>query len=131
MQPEKDSNFHYALRFSDTYTEPVRVVRVRELWSEQQRVGKEWKSREKEQNWFWVVAGDLNGYDGAVIRDIGHLRWKIENNAFCELTQHWHLTHCAHHQPTAVFVLLWIKIIAFTLFHAFGRLRQQKCRTAV
>ena len=41
-----------SLRFSDTYTEPVRVVRVRELWSEQQRVGKEWKSREKEQNWF-------------------------------------------------------------------------------
>ena len=109
-----------SLRFSDTYTEPVRVVRARERWSEQQRVGKEWKSREKEQNWLWVVAGDLNGYDGAVIRDIGHLRWKIENNAFCELTQHWHLTHCAHHEPTAVFVLLWVKIIAFTLFHAFA-----------
>ena len=109
-----------SLRFSDTYTEPVRVVRARERWNEQQRVGKEWKSREKEQNWFWVVAGDLNGYEGAVIRDIGHLRWKIENNAFCELTQHWHLTHCAHHEPTAVFVLLWIKIIAFTLFHAFA-----------
>ena len=109
-----------SLRFSDTYTEPVRVVRARERWNEQQRVGKEWKSREKEQNWFWVVAGDLSGYDGAVIRDIGHLRWKIENNAFCELTQHWHLTHCAHHEPTAVFVLLWIKIIAFTLFHAFA-----------
>ena len=109
-----------SLRFSDTYTEPVRVVRARERWIEQQRVGKEWKSREKEQNWLWVVAGDLNGYDGAVIRDIGHLRWKIENNAFCELTQHWHLTHCAHHEPTAVFVLLWVKIIAFTLFHAFA-----------
>lgn len=109
-----------SLRFSDTYTEPVRVVRARERWNEQQRVGKEWKSREKEQNWFWVVAGDLSGYDGAVIRDIGHLRWKIENNAFCELTQHWHLTHCAHHEPRAVFVLLWIKIIAFTLFHAFA-----------
>ena len=49
-----------------------------------------------------------------------HLRWKIENNAFCELTQGWHLTHCAHHQPVAVLTLLWIKIIAFTLFHAFA-----------
>ena len=58
--------------------------------------------------------------DGAAIRDIGHLRWKIENNAFCELTQGWHLTHCAHHQPVAVLTLLWIKIIAFTLFHAFA-----------
>ena len=68
----------------------------------------------------WGVAGDLEGYDGAAIRDIGHLRWKIENNAFGELTQHWHLTHCAHHHPVAVVALLWIKIIAFTLFHTFA-----------
>ena len=73
-----------------------------------------------EQNWIWVVAADLDGYDGAAIRDMGHLRWKIENNAFGELTQHWHLTHCAHHHPVAVLALLWIKIIAFTLFHAFA-----------
>src|SRR4051795_5302391 len=62
----------------------------------------------------------LDGYDGAAIWDIGHLRWKIENNAFGELTQHWHLTHCSHHHPVAVVALLWIKIIAFTLFHAFA-----------
>src|SRR6266478_4744798 len=110
----------HSLRFSDTYTDPVRVVRVRESWSEQSQQGKQWKTVEKEQTWIWVVAGDLDAYDGAAIRDIGHLRWKIENNAFAELTQHWHLTHCAHHHPVAVLALLWIKIIAFTLFHAFA-----------
>jgi hypothetical protein len=67
-----------------------------------------------------VVAGELDPYAGAAIRDFGHLRWKIENNAFGELTQHWHLTHCSHHQPVAVLALLWIKIISFTLFHAFA-----------
>ncbi len=108
------------LRFSDTYTEPVRVVRVRERWAERTQQGKEWNTVEKEQNWIWVVAGDLDGYDGAAIRDFGHLRWKIENNAFGQLTQHWHLTHVAHHKPVAVLALLWIKIIAFTLFHAFA-----------
>lgn len=108
------------LRFTDTYTDPVRVVRVRERWQERTRQGKKWKTVEKEQTWIWVVAGDLDGYDGAAIRDFGHLRWKIENNAFCELTQHWHLTHVAHHKPVAVLALLWIKIIAFTLFHAFA-----------
>lgn len=117
-----------SLRFSDSYTDPVRVVRVRETWTERQRVAGEWKQLEKEQNWIWVVAGDLNGYDGATIRDIGHLRWKIENNAFGELTQHWHLTHCSHHHPTAVVALLWIKIIAFTLFHAFALLRGKTFR---
>jgi hypothetical protein len=109
-----------AVRFTDAYPGPVRVVRVQERWTERKRVGKEWKTQEKEQNWIWVVAGDLDGYEGATIRDIGHLRWKIENNAFGELTQHWHLTHCAHHHPVAVVALLWIKIIAFTLFHAFA-----------
>ena len=109
-----------AVRFTDTYPGPVRVVRVRERWTQRQRVDQEWKTEPKEQNWIWVVAGNLDGYDGAVVRDIGHVRWKIENNAFGELTQHWHLTHCAHHHPVAALALLWIKIIAFTLFHAFA-----------
>ena len=111
-----------SLRFSDTYTDPVRGVKVRERWTERQRVGQQWKTQEKEQNWIWVVAGDLDGSHGATVRDLGHLRWKIENNAFGELTQHGHLTHCAHHHPVAVVALLWIKIIAFTLFHAFALL---------
>lgn len=107
-------------RFTDTYTDPVRIIRTRESWTERTRQGKEWKLQEKEQTWIWVVAGDLDAYPGAALRDMGHLRWKIENNAFGELTQHWHLSHCAHHQPVAVVALLWIKIIAFTLFHAFA-----------
>ena len=109
-----------SVRFTDTYPGPVRVVRVRERWTQRQRVGQEWKTEEKEQNWIWVVAGDLDGYEATTIRDIGHCRWKIENHAFGQLTQHWHLTHCAHHHPVAVVALLWIKIIAFTLFQAFA-----------
>lgn len=109
-----------SLRFSDTYTDPVRVVRARETWRERTREGKRWKTVDKQQTWIWVVAGELDAYDGAATRDLGHLRWKIENNAFDELTQHWHLTHVAHHQPVAMVALLWIKIIAFTLFHAFA-----------
>jgi len=110
------------LRFSDSYETPVRVVRVRETWTQREQRGPEWVHVQKEQNWLWVVAGDLDGFDRAVIRDIGHSRWKIENHAFGQLTQHWHLTHCSHHHPVAVVVLLWIKILAFTLFHAFAML---------
>ena len=62
----------------------------------------------------------MDSLEGAVIRDLGHGRWKIENHAFGQLTQHWHLTHCAHHHPVALAALLWIKILAFTLFHAFA-----------
>jgi hypothetical protein len=108
------------MSFTDSYTEPVRVVRARESWKQNERIGGEWVSTDKEENWIWIVAGGLDGYDGLVIRDLGHLRWKIENNAFNELTQGWGLTHCAHHHPVSIQVLLWIKIIAFTLFHAFA-----------
>jgi hypothetical protein len=117
-----------ALPLSQSYTDPVRVVRVCERWTERQRVGREWRNVEKEENWIWGVAGDLDACDGATIRDIGHFRWKIENNAFGQLTQHWHLTHCAHHHPVAVEALLWIKIIAFTLFHAFAILHGKLLR---
>lgn len=108
------------MTFTDTYTGAVRVVRVREIYTERQRIGGQWVIQQKEQNWIWVVAGDLDGYAGSAIRDLGHLRWKIENNAFNELTQSWNLTHCAHHHPVAILALLWIKILAFTLFHAFA-----------
>src|ERR1017187_3038158 len=79
-------------------------------------------ARPKSRIWGGEWRGVSGGVSGAAIRDIGHLRWKIENNAFGELTQHWHLTHCAHPHPVAVVALLWIKIIAFTLFHAFASL---------
>jgi hypothetical protein len=117
-----------SLRFTDSYPGPVRVVRGRETGSERQRVGGAWVQAATEQNWMWVVAGDLDGYDGATIRDLGHLRWKVENKAFGELTQHWHLTHCAHHHPVAVVVLLWIKILAFMLFGAFAVLHGKLIR---
>ena len=32
----------------------------------------------------------------------GHKRWDIENKAFNELTQAYHLEHCYHHEPTSM-----------------------------
>ena len=38
------------MTFSDRYTEPVRVVRVRETYRQRQRIGGAWVTEEKEQN---------------------------------------------------------------------------------
>ena len=51
---------------------------------------------------------------------MGIRRWNIENQAFNELTQGYHLTHCYHHDPTAMLVQMLILIFAFTLFTAFA-----------
>ena len=40
-----------SVRFTAAYPGPVRVVRVRERWTERKRVGREWKTEQKEQNW--------------------------------------------------------------------------------
>ena len=108
-----------AVRFTDPYPGPVRVVRAREWWTwNVSRWAGEWQTEPKEQrNWIWVVAGDLEGDDGAAIRDLGHLRWKIENNAFGELTQHWRFDPLRP-SPSGggAGAVVRIKIIAFTLF---------------
>jgi len=85
--------------------------------SERNRAGVE--DREKRKTWIWVVAGDLDTYDGAAIRDFGHLPGRSRIRLRRGLTQHWHLTHVAHHKPVAVLALLWIKIHRL---HALSRL---------
>jgi hypothetical protein len=50
-----------------------------------------------------------------------------------ELTQHWHLEHCAHHEPHAILTCLLILLLTFNLFHAFailhGKLYREGCIT--
>jgi hypothetical protein len=107
------------LRFSATYGRPVRVVRAYERWTEHRIVGGKKQAQAQESRWLWVVTEELDGYDCRTIWNLGHGRWRIENNAFNVLTKHWHLRHCAHHDPHSILACLLIKLLAFNLFHAF------------
>lgn len=55
----------------------------------------------------------------------------IENHAFNELTQHYHLEHCPHHQPVAIVAWLLILVLAFNLFEWFVRLHGKLLRAGV
>src|ERR1039458_278799 len=99
------------LTFSKTYGRAVRVVRAEETWTEVKIVGGQKKPVPKQSNWLWVVTEDLGGYGGRTIWNLGHGRWRIENNAFNVLTQHWHLRHCAHHDPTSILACLLITLL--------------------
>jgi hypothetical protein len=117
------------LTFSKSYGRTVRVVRAQEKWTEIKVVGGAKKLVSKQSNWLWVATEELDAYGCRTIWNLGHGRWRIENNAFNVLTQHWRLQHCAHHDPTSILACLLTTLLAFNLFHAFvllnGKLYRQ------
>ena len=110
------------LHFSDGYTEgkSVQVVRSEERWTERSVLGGRKHAKAQQTQWMWVACQGLSAYCAEVIYQAGHRRWGIENQAFNELTQAYHLTHCYHHDPTSMLVQMLILIFAFTLFAAFA-----------
>lgn len=110
------------LRFSDGYTknQSVIVVISEEHWTERRVVGGQKRVKPQQSRWIWVACEALGAYPAEVIYEGGHRRWGIENKAFNELTQYYHLEHCYHHDPTSMLVQLLILIFGFALFSAFA-----------
>jgi hypothetical protein len=106
----------------------VRVVVTQEQWQEVQRRGGKTTTLAQESHWRWLVLRELDGYDVQTICRIGHQRWGIENHAFNELTQYYHLTHCEHHHPIAILAGLLIRIIAFVAFELFAKVHGKLVR---
>ena len=116
------------LNFSKEYGQLVRVVRSEEQWIEN-RVRGGCKRREPRQSqWWWAVSAQLDGYAASVIYQAGHRRWGIENKAFNELTQAYHLEHCYHHKPVSMLAQMLILLLGFTLFTAFAQLHNKLVR---
>ena len=108
------------LEFSQEYGRAVRVVRSQEQWTEKRRRGGRKEHQPRCSQWLWAASAQLDGYGPEVIYQAGHRRWGIENKAFNELTQGYHLEHCYHHDPTSMLVMLLILVFGFTLFTAFA-----------
>jgi hypothetical protein len=109
-----------ALPFTDSHGGTMRVVRSREQGLEVKQVGGKRERVPYDNSWWWLASQELDGYAAKTIWAIGHGRWKIENNAFNELTQHWQLEHCTHHHSVAIVAWLFIVIWAFNLFRAYA-----------
>lgn len=116
------------LNFSKTYGHKVRVVHSEERWVEKKIVGGEKTQQPQTSNWWWMVSEGLQGYPCKVIYEGGHRRWGIENKAFNELTQFYHLEHCYHHEPVAMLAQMLILILGFVLFSAYALLHSQPFR---
>ena len=117
------------LDFSDGYgKKKVRVVRSQERWVQTQILGGKKTRQPQQSQWLWAASGGLDGYPPEVIYQGGHRRWGIENKAFNELTQGYHLEHCYHHEPHSMLAQMLILILGFTLFTAFAQLHSQLLR---
>jgi hypothetical protein len=116
------------LNFSKSYGRKVRVVHSQEEWVEHKVVGGKKTSQPQTSHWWWMASEGLAGYPARVIYDGGHRRWGIENKAFNELTQFYHLEHCYHHEPVAMLAQMLILILGFVLFSAYAVLHSQQVR---
>lgn len=117
------------LTFSEGYgSGSVAVVRSEEQWTQRKIVGGQKQSREKTSRWLWMHSEGLGTNPCEMIYHAGHRRWGIENKAFNELTQFYHLEHCYHHEPVAMLAQMLILVIAFTLFQIFAALHCQLVR---
>ena len=82
------------LHFSDGYTQStsVQVVLADECWTERHVEGGAKCAKSRQSRWIWATCEGLSAYSAEVVYQGGHRRWGIENQAFNELTQSYHLT---------------------------------------
>jgi len=113
------------LAFSQEYLQPVRVVRSEEQWTETRQPGGRPERQARQSLWVWAASGKLDVYPASVIYTGGHRRWGIENKAFNELTQGYHLEHCYHHEPASMLAQMLLLLWGFLLFNAFAQLQSK------
>jgi len=116
------------LDLSESYGGKVRVVHAQEQWVQQKVVGAKKISQPQTSDWWWMASEGLQGYPSKVVYEGRHRRWGIENKAFNELTQFYHLEHCYHHEPVAMLAQMLILILGFVLFSAYAVRHSQQVR---
>ena len=110
------------------YPHKVQVVHSVEQWLQKQVVGAKKMSHPQSSQWWWLASQQLQDYPTTLVYEGGHRRWGIENKAFNELTQFYHLEHCYHHEPTAMLAQMLILLLGFVLFNAYALLHSQQVR---
>lgn len=91
------------LPFAIANPEPVRVVRSEEVLDRNRYRQGELTSHSTDHEWLWVTTLPRQAFPARVIRQLGHSRWKNENNGWMDLTKHWAFKHgflhACRHRP--------------------------------
>jgi hypothetical protein len=134
------------LPFTQDFPKPVRVVRTKEVITENHYRRGQLEPETTSSQWVWIDTLDPPVFSARQVWQLGHSRWKQENNGWRDLTKNWALKHgflhaCKHRrkQPTpedpahlvpnrglaAVTVIL---LLAFTVCSAFCVLHSKLVR---
>lgn len=99
--------------------QPVRVVRSLET----QTVRRQLDGREEQENshWTWVTTLSPRQAGTEVVVDMGHGRWKIENEGFNELSNRQHADHVYKHDAHAMLVFCLLAMLCLNVFVLFYR----------
>jgi len=91
------------LPFTIDNPEPVRVVRSEEVLDRNRYREGELTAHSTDHEWLWVTTLPKQVFPTPVIRQLGHSRWKNENNGWMDLTKHWAFKHgflhACRHRP--------------------------------
>jgi hypothetical protein len=105
----------------ESFDEKVRVVRSMETTTLRSRLKGRWQSRIQTTEWVWVTTLPAAQVPTETLVLFGHERWRIENEAFNELSNLWNADHYFHHHPNSIVALWLLLFIAHALFHCFLR----------
>jgi hypothetical protein len=91
------------LPFSQDHPQPLRVIRTQEEVTETHYRGDQKQRETTSHEWVWISTLPAPVFPAPVVRRLGHLRWKNENNGWMDLTQHWAFKHgflhACRHRP--------------------------------
>ena len=91
------------LPFSIDNPQPVRVVRSEEVLERKRYRQGERTSHSTDHEWLWFTTLPQQVFPTPLIRELGHSRWKNENNGWMDLTKHWAFKHgflhACRHRP--------------------------------
>jgi hypothetical protein len=72
--------------FTHDYPQPVRVLRSEERVTQPHYRRGRRQSETTEHQWVWLDTLDPQVFSGPLVRQLGHSRWKVENNGWNDLT---------------------------------------------
>jgi hypothetical protein len=100
-------------------TRPVRIVRNVEKWSVRRQLDRQ--VEELSSEWAWVTTLSKAQASPRAVSQLGHGRWRIENQGFNELVNRWDADHVYKHQPNAMLTFWLMAMACLNLFLAFYR----------